>query len=223
MIGANYAVFFTTKEAEKLTSPPAAISSSAKTVSSLAAGIRSSCSKSQEATSFPKLSDNRKPSQSESYCRLLSQSEYCYRVSDQSDSCHNGSGQSQNNRNSVAGKNNVYSTKQPIQPNVLRSVKSNESLFASLTLLCSQKERENQRLSKSSSTRECGTSYDMTMKVILLGDCSVGKTGILRTMSRVKDEDVTGYCNEFRDGEMADIVFRKDGRRTLVRIVDTGG
>lgn len=184
MIGANYAVFFAKREAEKITSSPAAISSSAKTVSSLVAGIQNSRSKSQEAASFAKLSDDIKPSQSESFCRLLSQSEYCYRVSNQSDSCQSGSGQSQNNRNNVADKNNVYSTKQPIKPNVLRSIKSNETLFASLTLLCSQKERENQRLSKSSSTRANGTSYDMAMKVILLGDCSVGKTCILRTMSR---------------------------------------
>ncbi|CAG5127015.1 unnamed protein product [Candidula unifasciata] len=223
MIGAQYAAasaFFGPPERERPISPPPAISPTTMTKNNFVAGKRNDQSKSPEDTHLRKESRERKFSRSESHCRLPSQLEFCYRISNQSDFSRRYSSQSQNN---IADKRNAPSTKQPIKSNVSRSVKNNEAFFASLTMLCSQKNTEGRRFSKSSLSRECAASYDMAMKVILLGDCSVGKTCFLRTLSRVKDEDVTGYCKEFRDGEMADIVFRKDGRRTMVRIIDTGG
>ncbi|GFO13763.1 ras-related protein rab-3 [Plakobranchus ocellatus] len=65
--------------------------------------------------------------------------------------------------------------------------------------------------------------YDLAAKVILLGDYSVGKTSFLSTLSRAKDENGSGFCKEYRPGELAEVVFKRQQKRAMIRVMDTGG
>ncbi|XP_005102542.2 ras-related protein Rab-44 [Aplysia californica] len=66
-------------------------------------------------------------------------------------------------------------------------------------------------------------SFDVAVKVILLGDFNVGKTSLLHSLSKARDEAGSGCCREYRCGELVELVYSRDDRRAMVRVMDTGG
>ena len=63
--------------------------------------------------------------------------------------------------------------------------------------------------------------YDLTVKIILLGDFSVNKGTILRALSSLPEEpEVT--CLASRHG-VVEMLFLRDGKRVRVKIHDTAG
>ncbi|GFS25012.1 Ras-related protein Rab-3 [Elysia marginata] len=70
---------------------------------------------------------------------------------------------------------------------------------------------------------ESSTHYDLAAKVILLGDFSVGKTSFLSTLAKARDENGSGFCREYRAGELAEVVFKRQQKRAMIRVMDTGG
>ncbi|KAK6191416.1 hypothetical protein SNE40_003110 [Patella caerulea] len=66
--------------------------------------------------------------------------------------------------------------------------------------------------------------FDYQFKVILLGDCGVGKTSLIRTLSQKNDSNAGGCCcYSSPPNASAELEFKKHGRRVKVHVTDTGG
>ncbi|KAK0060487.1 ras-related protein RABC2a [Biomphalaria pfeifferi] len=68
------------------------------------------------------------------------------------------------------------------------------------------------------------TRFDYTIKIILLGDHSVGKSSLLTHLAGIQDaKDMSYRCLNYRPNSHVELAMWKNGKRVLVRIVDTGG
>ncbi|KAH9525543.1 Ras- protein Rab-18-B [Bulinus truncatus] len=68
------------------------------------------------------------------------------------------------------------------------------------------------------------TRFDYTIKIILLGDHSVGKSSLLTHLAEIQDSrDLSYRCLNYRPNSHVELAMLKNGKKVLVRIVDTGG
>lgn len=66
--------------------------------------------------------------------------------------------------------------------------------------------------------------FDYTIKIILLGDHAVGKSSLLLHLAEQLDPRDNGcQCLDFRPNGHVELAIRRNGKRILARIVDTGG
>ncbi|KAK6191418.1 hypothetical protein SNE40_003112 [Patella caerulea] len=66
--------------------------------------------------------------------------------------------------------------------------------------------------------------FDYRFKVILLGDCGVGKSSLIRTLGKKNDSNIGGCCcYSFTPNGSANLEFKKHGQRVSVQVIDTGG
>ncbi|GFR78713.1 Ras-related protein Rab-28 [Elysia marginata] len=68
------------------------------------------------------------------------------------------------------------------------------------------------------------SQFDYTVKIILLGDHSVGKTSFLNQLASNDDNDIFPCrCLDFRSNAHVELEVTRHGKRILVKIDDTGG
>ena len=68
------------------------------------------------------------------------------------------------------------------------------------------------------------SQFDYTVKIILLGDHSVGKTAFLNQIATDDASDaVPCRCLDFRANAHVEVEMKRFGKRILVKIDDTGG
>ncbi|ESO83304.1 hypothetical protein LOTGIDRAFT_236738 [Lottia gigantea] len=66
--------------------------------------------------------------------------------------------------------------------------------------------------------------FDLSFKIILLGDCGVGKTRLIKELSKKNYTPVSSCCcYSFTPNSNVDLEFHRYGKRISVKIIDTGG
>ncbi|CAL1533770.1 unnamed protein product [Lymnaea stagnalis] len=66
--------------------------------------------------------------------------------------------------------------------------------------------------------------FDYTIKIILLGDHAVGKSSLLVHLAeQYEPKDNSCQCLDFRPNGHVELAMRRNGKRILAKIVDTGG
>ncbi|XP_059147813.1 uncharacterized protein LOC131935427 [Physella acuta] len=66
------------------------------------------------------------------------------------------------------------------------------------------------------------TRFDYTVKIILLGDPSVGKSSLLNSLAQ-QQESKECRCVDYRPNGHVELAMARGGKRILAKIVDTGG
>ncbi|KAK6192421.1 hypothetical protein SNE40_003890 [Patella caerulea] len=65
--------------------------------------------------------------------------------------------------------------------------------------------------------------YDYRVKIILLGDVSVGKSTFVRTLSKQDDIEHGCSCVTYKQNGYVEVECVRNGKKVLAKIIDTGG